>query len=416
MNLRRMGTIGCAGMLALLLSACGSSGGSAKVSGTSSSAPASGPGNSSASMGPGATGIQYTMAGANALVDHYAALPTGVGVSVAMTKPAPRDKTIISLDPGSPVATAITKSIGEAAKVLGWKMTRIVYQPTPEGMQSAMSNAIQEKPSAIVEDGMGAQILLPFLKQMKDAGIAFVSEATAWKDDASTATDAIETSAGPDVSLDSAGSGAFVGGDLVAAWAITKSNGHVNALTVDITDYPVLLPGIRHFEAFLKGACPSTCKDQVLNVKSSDIGTTLPTQVVSALQRNPDINYINCTAGQFCIGVASAVKAAGFTAKIIGAYADQASLQDMRAGGLTEAMTSFSFQIAGWRDFDAALRVVAGEKIVSPSASGIDDSSVAAWTPAFILTQNTAPSDVSFATPTNYKQLFENMWHVTPTS
>jgi ribose transport system substrate-binding protein len=411
---RRAYVIAAAGVLAVSISACTSSGTSADggttaaATGTTSSAPAS----SSASASAG--GIQYTVAGAKALVAQATKLPTGVGVDQPLTNPAPRGKSIVALDSGVPNAIVITQNIADAAKVLDWKFTRIVYKPTPEGQQSAMDHAIQARPDAIVQDGMTAQILVPYVKQMKAAGIAFISEATAWKDDASTATDAIDTSVGPDVNLDSGGLQAFLVGDLTAAWAIAKTDGHVNALTVNVTDYPVLLPGVTHFEAFLKSACPSSCKDTRVNVTGADIGTNVPTMVVSALQRNPSANYINCTAGQFCIGVSAAVKAAGFNdVKIIGAYADQASVQQMRAGSTNlEAFTTFSFPVIGWRDMDAVLRVVAGEKITSPSSTGITDTSVAAWTPVFFLTKDNAPENINVAVPSNYQDLFKKMWGV----
>jgi ribose transport system substrate-binding protein len=395
--------------LAVSIAACASNG--------STPPPATGGGGTSSSAADAqvasTAGVQYTIAGAKALVARLSKLPAGIGVATPLGVPAPRGKTIVALDPGSPVATVVTQNLEAAAKVLDWKVTRIVYQSTSQGQQSAMQQAIQDDPNAIVEDGMTAQVILPYVKQMKDVGIKFISDSTAWSDDPSTATDAIQTSAGPDVSLNSAGFQAFIEGDMPAAWAIANTNGHVRALTVYATDYPVLLPGVVHFGTFLHDACPKTCSAGRINVSSSDIGVDLPSMVVSALQRQPDTNYINCVAGQFCVGVAAAIRAAGFNnVKIIGAYADQASLNEMQAHDTVQAYSSFSFPADGWREFDAALRAVAGAKIASAASSGLGDTSVTAWNSTFYVTKATDTKNVNVAAPADYQALFEKLWGI----
>jgi ribose transport system substrate-binding protein len=187
----------------------------------------------------------------------------------------------------------------------------------------------------------------------------------------------------------------------------------VRALTVYVTDYPVLLPGVVHFEAFLHDACPRTCSAGRINVSASDIGGDLPSMVVSALQRQPNTNYVNCVAGQFCVGVAAAIRAAGFdNVKIIGAYADQASLNEMQAHDTVQAYSSFSYPVDGWRDFDAAVRAVAGAKIASAASSGLGDTSVTAWNPAFYVTKASNIKDVNVAAPADYQALFKKLWGV----
>ncbi len=61
--------------------------------------------------------------------------------------------------------------------------------------------------------------------------------------------------------------------------------------------------------------CPD-CKLSVKEINPADAGTKLPSQIVTELQREPDVNYIVPAWSDGAIGVPQALKSAGLTDKV----------------------------------------------------------------------------------------------------
>jgi ribose transport system substrate-binding protein len=135
--------------------------------------------------------------------------------------------------------------------------------------------------------------------------------------------------------------------------------------------------------------------------------------VVSAMQENPDANYIYTTSGDFLLGVEAAVKAAGFDdVKIVDATPSQDDLDSMNSGGIVEATTGLSNIVVGWRQVDAAVRYFNGDEIPSPVAFTADDTSPAAWMPTRIYTQENAPESNLWIAPDDYETIFKGLWNL----
>ena len=166
------------------------------------------------------------------------------------------------------------------------------------------------------------------------------------------------------------------------------------------------------YKAALHAWCPDTCTNVDVNATVNDIGTNLPQMVVSALQQHPDTNYIVYTFGDLSLGVAAAVKAAGFTdVKTIGATPIQANIDGL-ASGTDEAWVGVSNVILGWRLMDAAARSFNGDPIPNPVAMSPDDTSAAAWPTPRIYTADNSPGTSEFAEPANYPDLFRKLWQL----
>jgi ABC-type sugar transport system substrate-binding protein len=136
--------------------------------------------------------------------------------------------------------------------------------------------------------------------------------------------------------------------------------------------------------------------------------------VVSALQENPDTNYIVFTSGDFSLGVAAAVQAAGFDdVRLIGATPIQANVESMRSGGIDEAWAGVSNIVIGWRLVDGAVRYFNGDPIAAPVALTPDDTGPAAWPVTRLYTPETAPETADFVEPENYAEIFSELWHLT---
>jgi ribose transport system substrate-binding protein len=400
-----------AGLIAtgLVLAACGSSNKNSGAAATgSNSAPTAAP------TGPSAGGND-AVATAKALVAKYSQGVTGVGVAAPASKKPDMGKKIVFLQCAVPTCKVFGDGVEDAANQLGWKVTRITYQLTPEGIQSAFGQAVQLKPDAIMSSGAPPQVTVEQRKAMKDAGIPFFDNSAVYESNPRTATGSVgQDPYPPTVLLEPASYVAFQGGELPANWAIAQTGGKVHSIFVNVPDFPIIVPPEVRYGEVLKQGCPKTCSNVVVGATVDQIGTTLPGKVVSALQQHPETNYIVFTSGDFSVGVSSAVQAAGFNnVKIIGETPVQANLDGLRSGrGLDEAWIGTSNTVIGWRLVDSAVRYFNGDKIASPVATGPDDTSAAAWPVPAILTKGNAPQSANFVQPDSYRQLFANLWHL----
>jgi ribose transport system substrate-binding protein len=400
MTRRRMLAAGClAGVL--VLAACGSD----NSSGSSTTTAGGGATTSAASS-------NTSVADAKALVERFSKDVTSVGVTEATSKRPPTGKKVVFMECPVPTCKTFGDGIEEATKLLGWTLTRLTYQLTPEGQQSAFQQAVDLKPDAIMSSGQDPATTLQQRKAAKDAGIPFFDNSAVYEADAKTATGKVDGDpAPPTVLLEPAGYVAFQNGELPAAWAIAQTDGNVHSVFVNVPDFPIIVPPQESYNAALKKACPDTCTNVNLAATVDQIGTTLPGKVVSAVQEHPDTNYVVFTSGDFSLGVAAALKAAGFDKiKLIGGTPIQANVESMKAGGTDEAWVGTSNIVIGWRLVDGAVRYFNGDKIASPVAMSADDTSVAAWPVTRIYTSKTAPATSEFVAPTDYKDIFSKLW------
>jgi ribose transport system substrate-binding protein len=391
------------------MAACGSS----KKASTSATTGGGNSATSTASSGP--SGGANAVTSAKALIGRYSGNPTTVGVTQPTSKKPPTGKKIVFLQCPVPTCKVFGDGVQDAASVLGWNLTRITYKTTPEATQAAFEQAVQLHPDAIMSSGASPEVTVQQRKAMKDAGIPFFDNSAIYESNPRTATGSVSQDPyPPTVLLEPASYVAFQGGELTANWAIAQTGAKVHSLFVNVPDFPIIVPPQVRYDQVLKQACPSVCTNVDINASVDQIGTTLPAKVVSALQQHPDTNYIVFTSGDFSVGVASAVQAAGFNSvKIIGETPVQANVDALRSGsGLDQAWIGTSNTVIGWRLVDGAVRYFNGDKIASAVAGGPDDTTVAAWPVPTVFTHANAPQGADFVQPADYRQVFSKLWNL----
>ena len=353
-----------------------------------------------------------TLEEAKALVDQYTKAVTSVGVTEPTSKKPDPGKKVVFLECSLPPCKAFADGVEQATKLLGWTLTRLTYQFTPEGEQSSFQQAVDLAPDVIMSSGQTPSFTLQPRTEAKQKGIIFIDQSAVYETDSKTAVGRVDQDpAPPTVLVTPAGFVAFQNGVLPASWAITQTQGKVKAIVVNVPDIPIVVPPAVSFQATLKNVCPDTCSVVNVDATATDIGTNIPGKVVSALQENPDANYIFTTSGDFLLGVEAAVKAAGFNdVKIVDATPSQADLDSMHSGGIVEATTGLSNIVVGWRQVDAAVRYFNGDSIPSPVAFSADDHSAAAWLQTRIYTKDTAPTTNLWIAPDDYESIFKKLW------
>ncbi|CAN5204203.1 hypothetical protein BH09ACT10_BH09ACT10_08550 [soil metagenome] len=291
---------GVVAVAALSLSACGSS--------------------DSSSSSDGASSDSAGIAEAQAFLDSYSGNPTGLGWDTPVSKKIPTGKNIVALE--TPVAVAkLTNDYRERAmKLLGWNMTRIIVGGGPEDPAKAMQQALDQKPDAIFYAGYDPNSMSAQLADAKAQGIPVIAESVPTKNPAIVGDIRNETT---NERL----------GKMTASFVVADSKGKANVEFFNVPTQPIIVSYQAAFKKYLAEWCPD-CKVNVNDFEFSDIGSNLPGQIVSALQRNPKANYVVMGLGDAIVGVDAALQSAGLAdqAKIGGAIPSLANYEALKKG------------------------------------------------------------------------------------
>jgi ribose transport system substrate-binding protein len=286
---------------------------------------------------------------AQAVVDKYAAFPQVPDLKPLATTP-PTDKLVVHITCPLPACTPEADAFKAAADDLGWDNKVIVSDFAPDAYISAFESALASKPDGILyiaefpNDTIKAQ-----LDAAKAAGIWVVESAPA-----------------PDVEIggDSPVAGAVQPIERVDRTAeIQASLVIADAASTDgITFlYTPQAPSYQHHaDEFKKNIEAAGGSVDFLELSQQDIGTKVPEQVVSYLQKNPDTKYLVATDDSWFPGIPEAIKAAGIPSpKLIGAGVGQEPTY-VKSGQMY-ATVSGDLATDGWNAVDIMARLSVGE-------------------------------------------------------
>ncbi len=378
-------------MSVALTAACGSSsGGKSSSSGGSSSS-------SSSSGGGGSSG---NVAAAEATVQKFLQPPTSIGDLPPLSKKPAAGKRMIITETPEPVTIKVNDAMVKAAQALGWTTTRIAIGTGAEDPAKALNAAIDQKPDVIVQTGSPASQLREPLQRAKDAKIVVLRSDNSDPPgvDGTIVNTGID---GPNQT------GSY--GTMTADYVVATSKGKAQALLVNFPTYPILTAYAEGFDKELNAKCPS-CTSTRLNQQVTDLaGGKTPAAVVSALQRNPKINWVVLSLGDATLGLKAALSAAGLSSRVQigGESAGTQNITALKNG--SEAMWSgFAAAILGWRRVDAAARYYNGESL-APATNTL--------LPSQLLTKenvSSAPLDPQgyYLGVADYESQFKKLWKV----
>lgn len=389
-NIKTIGAVGaiCAGTV--LLAACSS--GSPTSSATSATSPAG-------ATSPSSSGAASSTASAAASAVPGAVLQTvnqfskeaSLNLTPLASKPAAGKKLIYLANSAAPTDVTNGQAVAAAAKVLGWTTTTIDYAGDPASLSSALTQAVGDKPDAIVLSGQDPAVFADALKAAGKADIPVFEGGVP-----STPTGA----AAGGLSGVSLGTGFLqTEGKVAADWIIDHSGGNAGVAIVTMPDFNTLVVEDNGFSSELKAQCPK-CSVTLINTQITDIGKSLPGQVVSTLQANPKINYVFYPYGDMSIGVPPALTAAKINVTSVASIASPNTYADLKAGTMSMNLT-VSTQVQGWLEVDLVARFFETHQPVT------DDV-----TPMQILDATNASSATLPVTPANYQAQFEQLWKV----
>jgi len=314
------------------------------------------PGGTNADSGSGAA---VDTSAAKAEIDKAKALPSFSAPGPAFDASKAKGKTIVNIPLNStvPFNQIIDAAMGEAGKAAGVKVTQYTNQGQVSQWIQGVESAISQKADAIVLEGSpDPKLLGPQLEAAKAAGIPVIS--THLYDESYVETAKKEQ---PNIA-------AFVdahhyrGGTLMADYAIQNSGGHVNAYFVTSNEVQPSAGIASAFKDELQKRCPDTCKAEIVNIPISDWATKVPTQVQTALLKDPSINYVVPVYDGMTPFLTTGITQAGKTGSVkIVAYNGTASVLKMiQDKNLVVAEVGEPLEWLGWANMDQVLRVLSG--------------------------------------------------------
>ena len=186
-----------------------------------------------------------------------------------------------------------------AAKALGWSPTVITYNSATPGQ--AVQQAIDAGYKYIATTSITLSTITPQVQEAKAKGVELFGAYTG--DSPGGAKNGL-------YGVAQNGAGDVKTGALMADWIIANSDGHANAVYVDISLYPSLVAQGQGAAAEFSKLCPS-CSFATLPVSINQLGSgQVPSAIVSYLQSHPSVNYLYLSFQDLDAGVAAALRTA----------------------------------------------------------------------------------------------------------
>ncbi len=354
------------------------------------SAPAAG-GTTSSSTDPAAA------AAAEKDLAPYLAKPTTISVDQPLTQRPPTGKKVYWLEGNIQSILPLTGGFKQAAAALGWQLTVLTYDPTdPQGPSSAMAQAVAGKADYIAVSGQTISVLGAALDAAKAAKIPVIELFST--DDVGGAANGIYANIG---------SAEFSkrSGNLVADFVINDSAGTGKVLFVNVPDFAILrIVGDAVAQDYQQGC--AGCRLTTLNISTSDMAAgNAASTIVSRLQADPAIGYVQVAIGDLATGLPEALASAGLAdkVKIVGGVPNKEQMQQL-IDGKAAAYTTFGRPEAAWQAVDAMARLSVG---MDPGAQQH------VFLPLWLLTPKTVPNPAQdYAGTAGHEAQFTKLWQL----
>ncbi len=244
---------------------------------------ATGCGSDSSSDSSTAASGGVDVAGAQAQIDQFSAVPEFVAPGAEVDAAAAKGKTLAIVPASSnvPFVNTIANNMVDVGTVAGLTVTRFNNQGTPAEWAKGVSDAISRKSDSIdLLAGLDPAAVSAQVRQAKGKGIPVVATHLYDVDQAVNPNLAAATN----IPYEQAGR-------LLADWVITKTEGKAKVLVTTINQVNSTVPMMAGIEDEFATRCGDGCSIVKIDTTIADLGK-LQQQVQSALTSNADINYV----------------------------------------------------------------------------------------------------------------------------
>ncbi|MDW5595797.1 substrate-binding domain-containing protein [Conexibacter stalactiti] len=245
----------------------------------------------------------------------------------------------------------LERGFAPAIEALGWQLRTVTSELTPEGIAAAWTQAVAARPAVIFAlDVVPVSVIQSQLEEAERNGIAVVV----------TAGTTRVGEGGVDASIGGTRSHAA---DTIAAvdWAIADSGGKADIAFVYGPSVPMQATVFEAAKQEAARLCPD-CSVEGITVKPTEVGKAIPGQVVSYVQKHPEVRYVLSDGSTIVLGVGQALKAAGLDVKVVTTLSQAQNFESVRNGVEAAAIPSEDVSLA-WRMVDAGVRLVEGAEL-----------------------------------------------------
>jgi ribose transport system substrate-binding protein len=324
-------------LLTAILTGCGSSSSSTSSSSSSSSSTA--------------TGSDIVKTAEAELKPYYGQVP--LVPLPAAPKPAKSGSIYIVLcGKAAAGCTRIGDGASSALKALGWKVTVLDGKLAPEPTNAAVLQAVNAKPAGIILSAVSTALIGEGLAAAKKAGIPVVD--VGGNDKQGTCSTCVNAELSSEAESNHNGQ--------LSGWFLVKdSGGKANVLVLNDSEFPVIKYQLEGLSGVLRKC--SGCKvAETVSFTGEDLGPKLTSLVQTALQRNPDVNYVYVPYGSAATFVSSAIRQSGRDVKIAEYATNAPDIEAIRKGEIEVGSVDLPLEYQGWRAVDDMIRLRAGQK------------------------------------------------------
>jgi ribose transport system substrate-binding protein len=347
---------------------------------------------------PAAAGEDGGAANGDQGVEVITSPPTEMTVTEPLPQ-APEAKTVAFVNCPVPSCQVNEPYLREVLDVLGWELTVITYDAAAPG--SAFQQAIDAGVDYIATSGLPLGAVEEQVSQAQAAGIPIFEVYST------------DEPAGDDNNLFSQIGGSAsveVSSDVLANWVIDDSGGSASVVFVTIRDFPILVDEEDAVTAAFDERCDD-CSVEALPVTIADLGAgTVPQQVASYLQSNPDVEYVWFSFSNLSTGVSDALDGAGLLEgrKLVGLQHETPQLQEI-IDGTNAAWTAVPYEYGMWSLADQMARHATGVWDVELQHAA---SILPTWVvDAPDVAEGLLPTD-GWTGPDGFKDAFRELWGV----
>lgn len=345
------------------------------------------------SNGPsGSSTQQAAVAAAAGELDSYLKVQPALKVAPLPKKP-PAGATLTVIGCPIPACKSTTDGAVEAGKLLGWNVTYLQSELTPESFLSLMTQVAQKPPTFLAYTAiLPNSAIAKQLATLQAAGTK-ISTLAPLED---------PSPAGP-VQAVVAGSAQYgIGGKLMGDIVAADAKGPANTLFVWDPTYKLQASPTR--DELTKVVTSAGGKVDTLDVDLTQVGKSVPTQVVSYIQSHPQVKYLVFLFEDYAAGVPQALAAAGLTGKvkIVDDHPTTGTLQNI-ADGTKFASVGAEINALGYRWVDQFARMQQGVPLG-------DLANPPGWHQVF--TKSNIQDPTKNPDPVGWRDAYLKAWHV----
>lgn len=385
---RSLAALSCGVAIALAIAGCSRSGTSANTS-TSNTGASTGSGDSS---GLSAT-QKAAVAAAEAEFAKYIQ-PQPADPVPALPSAPPTGKAITIIGCPIPVCSEVTGGAADAAKKLGWKVTSLQNDNTPQSFITLLNQVVQSPPDLLAYIGLVPNSTVTAqLSKLQNDGTKIVEIAPIGDK---------PSPSGPIDATDVAELDEHLSGQLMGDAVVADAKGPADTVFVWDPSFAVDWGPVKDGYSNVVTAAGGTVN--ILEVSNANIGKTIPSQIVSYIQAHPSVEYVALAVGDYAAGLSAAIQAAGLQGKvkITSRAANATNLADIKNG--TEWTAIGEENVAsGYRAVDQLARLAMG----LPLGDRIE---AVGWHQIF--TKDNVTQTTSAPEPPNFEQVYDQAWHV----